>query len=533
MELARINPTGVVMPADVPPEQVGPEFYNEALNIQFRSGVTARTRGWRAIYGSAGDAPLHVRNSFFNGVNYWLYVSTNSIRVTDSAGTHKIITPGASSTPASNAPSLSEDSNLISSCEINGLPVINFGSSDGPHYWDRDYVTPNIMDPVPDWPASYTCQVIRAFREYLVALNIYDGSNNIPHLVKWSDSSASGIPDDGNGTTWDATASNDAGELPLGDSAEGITDAVEVRDQLLIAKPHSLYLMSYVGGVAIFGRRLFSTSAGALSANCLGEYRGSVVGLGDEDVWITDGQQIKSLINRKARRHLFNELDVENYQKSFVVTNPLKHEVWVCYPQSGFDYCSRALVWNAEENEIAFRDITMGGSGLPHASPGNISEGSGVTTWGGLVGAWSAQTSTWGGFNKDGAVDGLVGIDWDTEELALMDTGTTQDVGTLNSRLRKLTMDFGDPNQAKLLTEVHPYLSGDNVTVNIRVGGQDKPDDPISWNTTQPFKIGTDRFINTRLRANYISIELQSDQDGDWRCSGMGFKVIAAGTRRG
>ena len=527
MPLEAVRLSGLVTPEDVPADVSDPGAWTEASGVNFREGIAERVAGWREIYDTTNEPPLHVINNYFDGSNYWLYASDDEINVTDEGGTHKDITPAA-------APSTGADSNIWTSCELNGLPVLNFGE-DYPVYWGRDYGTPTVCATLPDWPANYTAKVMRAFKYYLVAMNIYGGGTTLPATVKWSDAAAQGIPDDGAGTTWSATAENDSGELDLGATAEGINDGLALRDEMLICKAHSTYKLIYVGGVAVFGQRQFSATAGALAANCMAEYRGQMVTLADGDVWITDGQQMRSLVDRRVRRNLFSRLDVDNFTRSYVVAHPLKHEVWICIPETGATYPNLALVWNAETDKLSYRDINGGGSGIPHMAPGNISESGLAKTWTTITGTWATNTNKWSDFNAAEPVNGLVGVEFDAPNLVLMDTGLTQDTGTINSRLRREGLDFGDREAVKLVTEFWPRITGPaGIQVNIRLGTQDAPEDAISWGASSVYTLGTDKFINTRTRGRLISVEIQStDISGQWRCTGGDFKLMVAGRYHG
>jgi hypothetical protein len=162
--LNRVLMSGVV--SDIPAYDAPPDKWTEASGVNFRQGVAERVSGWRSIYGATTADPLHIRNSFFKGVNYWLYATDVLVKVVDAAGTHSTITPTSAPNEA--------DPNVWTSCELNGLPVLNDGSTRGPMYWGRS--TGTVCQPLPDWPSGYTCQVIRAYRSYLIALNIYDSS---------------------------------------------------------------------------------------------------------------------------------------------------------------------------------------------------------------------------------------------------------------------------------------------------------------------------------------------------------------------
>ncbi len=509
--------SGVVSKADYPPFDAPADAWTHVNDVQFREGPAERVNGWGGFLGTASNDPLHVLNSYFDDSSYWLYGTELNIYTVSDDGTHYDITP--TSAPSENSP------NGWTSCELNGLPVMNF-RKDAPVYWARDPLTAAAA--LPGWPSGDSCQVMRSFKNYLIALNLSRAGGEFPSVMAWSDAADPGtVP-----TTWTAAASNDAGEFSLGGTSEGISDGLALRDQFVVYKPHASYLVSYVGGTLIFGQREFSTTTGALAANCVAEIRNNHVFLADGDVCITDGQSIKSLIDRRARRKLFSELDQINYRNSFVFNNEPESEVWICYPENGQQYATRALVWHQDTDKLSFRDLSMGGQGLPHAAVGNISEASVVDTWASATYTWDSANAerAWNATITDSANNGIVGIDLDEPQLALLDAQNAPETGSIRPTLRKESIDFGEKQTVKLVNEVWPRITGEpGQIINIRLGAQMQADDDITWSPFQQYVLGTDDKVNSYARGRFISVELTATDGDVWRCTGLGLNIQAAG----
>jgi len=537
MPMAKFRPVGLVTPDDIPANEVPPELWTAAENMAFRELFAERVPGWRYIYdaNAAIAAPLHLLPITNLGINWWLYGCGSSIGVTDSAGVHTDLTPAAGAPSGATA-------DEYTSCELNGKPIINWRDATGPHSWDLDVL--NNVAPLTDWPSGYTCDVIRSHRNYLIALNI-GGGVEWPSVALWSDAAAPGnLPDDGAGTTWTPAAGNDAGSLSFGDTGEGIVDGLTLQDKFIVYKPHSTYIMEYVGGSLIFGQRPFLTSAGALASNCVTEWKGKHVVLTDGDVILHDGNQAISLVDKATRRSLFNGLDQENYENCYVIHNNSQNEIWVCYPEAGAQFATRALVWDTNTGKIqekdvinvsggvSFRDVRLGGSGCPHAAHGNVSEnitGNRYVDRGGDTYA-SVGDERYNEKEIQAATDGLVGVDVDAEDLVFLDNGEGYAAGDLQARVTRETLDLGDASAIKLVNRLWPRITGAiGTVVQCRVGAQMQLKEPINWSPFREFTIGESEYIDTFATGRFISVEFQTTNGGVWRCAGFDLELQITG----
>lgn len=511
--------SGLVAREDLPPHDAPPEVWTLARDVQFRQGIAQRVNGWKSYLGTASGDPLHVRNSFFGGTTLWYYLTAAAIYRVNAAGTHTNITGTWSFS--------GKVPNDITSCELNGLPVFNVGV-DAPVYHDRS--TGNVAD-LPDWPTGAYCQAMRAFKNYLIALDYYDGSSRIPSLVKWSDAAEPGtVPDDGAGTTWSAAAANDSGDLSLGGATEGLVDGHALRDVFMCSKPHSLWQLLYVGGTAIFGSRQLSATVGALARNCMAEVNGTLVILADGDIIQTDGQQIRSIADRAVRRKIFADIDPTNFEQAFVVHHKLQKEVWVCYPANGASVATNAAVYCYETGKWSFRNLSVGGSGCPHADVGNVSIASASDTWDSDSNSWNSDTTYWDEALSDTPNDGLIGIDYDTPGLALLDSVVEPAAGAVNALLRRESLDMGRPDIWKLIQSVRLRVTGEAGDVlQVRVGSQDNPEQAIDWSDYRNWVIGSTERIVFSKRARYVSIEVIADSARIFRLSGFTVNYREAG----
>ena len=237
---------------------------------------------------------------------------------------------------------------------------------------------------------SVTCSVMKAFRSFLITLNVSKAGINYPRLVKWS--TEAGIQT--TPTSWDETlATVDAGEFELADTKGDILDGLQLRDTFMIYKEDSIYSMQYVGTPFIFSFRQISPTIGAIAKNCVAEYPGGHAIFGNGDFYINDGRTIKPILPPKLRSYVFNTIDGEAISKSFVVADYGRSEILFCFGQDGgvTGQPDRAIVWNWNQNTFTIRDLP----GLGHIGYGNILDPNVMTTWGAMTSPLAvAVTST-------------------------------------------------------------------------------------------------------------------------------------------
>ena len=118
---------------------------------------------------------------------------------------------------------------------IGGVLIMTNGF-DEPQYWELISGVPATiqkMQNLNNFTASTECKSMRAFRSFLVALNITSSGVSYPRVVKWSTEAAIQTTP----TSWDiSSATVDAGEYELADSKGAILDGRPLRDTFIIYK---------------------------------------------------------------------------------------------------------------------------------------------------------------------------------------------------------------------------------------------------------------------------------------------------------
>ena len=239
-------------------------------------------------------------------------------------------------------------------CMLNGVTVLN-NTVDAPQQW-VGFIPSRTLGNLENWPSGYRCQFIRSFKNFLFAGNIKHGGRTFPYRLMWSHPAGPGeVP-----ISWDiADPAREAGEVDLADTNDYLVDAHSMGDILVVYKESSIWALQFVGGVDLFRRWKISDSHGLLARDCVMPLPGGHLVVGQDDMYIHTGQQGSetSVLDYRARRWLFNDIDLTYYYNSFLVKNRRDKEVWFCYPQRGEEFATTALIWNWQDKGVGRRDL--------------------------------------------------------------------------------------------------------------------------------------------------------------------------------
>lgn len=495
------------------------KFVTDSNNVRFREMAAELFGGHDEIYTSPSVDPYHVQPVYVGTDRYLMYASKAKVYVVNGS-THTNITR---QTAGSDVDYSADETILWNGGVLNGIPILNNGV-DVPQMWNP-VATATKLAALTAWDADLRAKVIRPYKNFLVAMHITDTSATpdavYPHRVLWSNAATAGtVPD-----SWDITdPTKDAGELDL-EGEDHIVDGMVMGNNFIIYKKRSTYLMQWVGGQYVMSiQRLYSES-GAMSQDCVMDLDGAHVVLGMSDVYIHSGESVQSILTGKLRKWLFNDMDSQYYEYSFLAKSIHTNEIWICYPQVGSTSCDRALVWNYKDNTFAIRDLPNVRAASNGAIEASLSYG------------WSAQTDTWDTVSKAWATASTIP---DEQRLVLaspsnskiyLAESTNQFDGTaISSSMERTGLSLGQPEARKLIKGVRPRFSSQSSgTVQISVGSCDDVYGTYTWTMPQDFVIGTDYKVDLFANGRYFGYRVTSDDALDWRFEGMDFDIDGAG----
>ena len=528
--ITNVGEHGIVK--DINAWQLPPNAWTEGNNIRAEHNAIQKSPGYLEVMESCPIAPYFITNLEVGGANYWIVGGLAKIYVHNG-------TTWTDITRASGGDYSATARENWTATVLGGILVMSNGY-DAPQFWALAAGIPAVTTKMADltyWPASTECKSLRAFKSFLVALNVTKSSVPYTSLVKWSTAAATqAVP-----LSWDETSPTvDAGEYALEDSKGIIVDGLPLRGEFMIYKQYSTYKMSFVGNPFIFAFTQLSPNVGALAKNCIREFDGGHFVMAYGDMYINSGDKLTSILPHKMRDFIFNDINGDEFEKCFVTADYNKTEMWACYVSSGNvtnAQCDKALVWNWSNNTFTLRDLPNVGF-IEFGTEGNpLAPGS----WNSATSTWATDTLNW---NESAATSyfNLAGKSLSmasptNTKIYRDNAGNKADTADMTSYVQRtgLTIDAqGKPNQnmVKRVTAVYPMMSGStDSTVNVYVGHQMSTEEAITWEGPVVFNPATQSKASFNVTGKYIGVKFESTGDQTWRLDGYALDVKNAGDR--
>lgn len=474
VEISDSGSIGVI--TDTPAYQIPPEAWTGGTNARVVDSGMERLRGWSQVFGTPGVAPHFAMAVRTASATFWLYTSLTKAFGYDGT-THTDVTRAAGDYTGS-------ETREWNGTLLADVPIVNNGI-DIPQFWPTIALATDLAN-LTNWPATLRAKVVRAFGPYLMALGISKSGTPFPHTIKWSSPADPGsVP-----ASWDETnPAVEAGETPLPDVHAGILlDMLPLGDTMYIYKENSVRKARFIGGRDIFdfGKSAWLETTGLLAPRCV-----CITGDGTRQVWASqddilwhDGNRVRSLLNERRRRELFDSIDTVNYANSFIFTNPLYGEVWFCYPPSGQTQPTRALIFNYLRGGDQWPITDADGITFRNASIGPI-QGASDEQWNQGTDTWADDTGPWSSLQRRRVV--LCGTS--ATKFYNLDDGATRDGTVFTGTLQRLGLSVlgkkrngewvVDFDRMKGYDTVWPKLKGG--VVSMRIGSQQLVDGPVTW----------------------------------------------------
>jgi len=375
------------------------------------------------------------------------------------------------------------------------------------------------------------CKSLRAFRSFLISLNITKDNVNFPRLVKWSTEAATQtLP-----TSWNETTSTvDAGEFELADTKGAILDGLPLRDSFMIYKEDAVFSMTFVGTPFIFAFRQLSPTIGAIAKNCVAEFDGGHAIFGKGNFYVNDGQRMKPILPMKLKEYVFQSIDGQQTDKSFVVADYGRNEILFCFTSDGggTNFPNKAVVWNYVTNTFTIRDIPD----CAHMGYGNVSNPTTSTTWAETAGYWETATGPWT-MSYDLQDKVLLFADPGNTKLYRDRSGNKNDTTNMESYIERtgLSLDeSGKPNQnmVKRISAIYPNMAISSTNdINVYIGTQMSTEGGITWSAPVTFNPNTQSKVSVRGTGKYYAVKFESTTDMDWELDSYAIDIQNVGSR--
>lgn len=504
---------------DRPAHELPPNAWSDARNVRFLDGSALQFFGQGQVYGAPLEAPQFLLQANVAGDRYWLYATAGKqVAVTNASGS-SVHTDITHATPRTGL------ANRWSGFVFGGVPVLNAGDGKAPMYWNQNLAT-KFVD-LPAWPANTSCKVLRQYKNLMIALGVTKSATEYPYMVKWSSLAVAGsLP-----ATWnEADSTQDAGEFDLSEGQDRIIDGLGLKDSFIVYKESSTYALDYIGGAFILKSRKVSGMSGLLNMNCAVDFDTGMNNLHfavtGSDIVIHDGFTAQSVLDKKARRFFFQNLDTANKGRVFCAKNPFLNEILVCYPSIGATWCDTALVYNYVDGTVSFRSLPN----VTHAAYGPV-DNSLSGSWSQDSAPWDSDLTAWNGpdYTPDSARVMMGSAD---NKLYLLDASASFDGVLPDAYLERTGLTFDAPERIKLVTGVQPRITGNlGGTVLVRLGASDNPGiDPV-WGDPITYTIGSTLSCDGFAAGRYLALRFETGTAFSWRLDSYDMRVEDAGER--
>jgi hypothetical protein len=394
---------------DLLPSELAPGVWSDVLNIEFGNGFGVRRGGFQAVYTTPTAVPYFLLAYVINASTRYLIQAGTATIFADDGTTRTNISPAS-------APTGGVDDRWTGGI-LNGIAILNNGVN-APMYWNGD--TGTDFATLTSWTAGDTVQCMRPFLYYLFQLGYTPSGGSLkPYRIRWSSAADPGsIPG-----AYTAAATNDAGEIDRTEAGP-LVDCLPLGETLIIYGRAGRIAARYVGGTDVFSFDSLPGVDGILSKGCVCDTPKGHVFFTGSDVMIHSGGEAVSIAKGRIKDWLSSSIDSSVAQRSFVVANPQRNEVWVCFPSTGATTCDRAAVWNWNADTWTIYTLPN----VTYATSGLISSALNGGTWSAATETWESVTAAWSQ-NEFSANESRLLVATSDPKIGLANTGGT-DFGT-------------------------------------------------------------------------------------------------------
>ena len=400
-----------------------------------------------------------------------------------------------------------------------------------PEYW----VGINAADPMLPLPFddSNTFEdkdirvgILRAHKDFLIALELVELGVEEIDTVRWSDAAAVGnIP-----ASWDEFDVNTlAGKAPLGGPGGKIIDGRPLRDAFCIYRENGVTMMDATNDIFVWRFRHLETTSGLINKDCCVQVKQHHFYLSDGDIVKNDGNEVVSIMHQRIRERFINRINVESFFNSYALKNDVAKEIWFCVPEDDALFPSTAYIYNWRDDTWFIRDLNPEVIFMAYG-PELARE---TRTWNNWAETWDTATGAWGSDFKTPLNNSLVGIikPDSGSELIIIEGDDDDNVEDYISFIKRTGFPLEGHDNVTTIQSLYPHMEG-TVDVRVRVGSQRHANAPIEWKPYVIFNPAKDRRVNIRTTGELHAFRFESDSDsGKWSISGMDIEYARSGKR--
>lgn len=480
-------------------------------NVAFHDGRIGKALG-HITRTTVPSYPTHVQGWLYQGNNTLIVGTLQKLYRYDGSNLTNV-TKTSDSTNYSNSPRWqSEQLGTVIMCN-NGAQTPQYMYPNGTRFAD-----------LPAWPTNVITNCIKPYRSFLIMAGYESGSTKYPYTVRWSDAyDPTGVPND-----YDITSTtNLAGENVLSGNNGALIDQLTLNNSQMIYAERGVFAMDYVGAPFVFSFREVFSDDGIINRGAVAEFFNKHLVVGHNDIYVHDGNQKQSVVDKRVRRTFYNE--VADTRSVFCQTLNDRSEVWICYADSDApdpQSANRALVYNWAQNAFTFID-------LPNVRALDVSEKLDPNGgWDDVSGSWADSSNYWSNSSQTTQANSLRVFAAGSQDSKVFQMTETHgaDGLTINAFVEATKIDLDEvlgnaTNNIKQINGIMPQIEGQG-TVDVSIGVSNSPQDGVTWQSTTSYNIETDHKIDVRSSGRYFALRIESTSASDyWRLTGLDIDV--------
>jgi hypothetical protein len=516
--------------ADIPAFDIPPNAVTRAQNVEFRDGAITRALGFSRANTVPGEA-VWMDAWYSDGNGRLVVISEDSGDTLFSEIIGGVLTDITQVTPL--ASGYEWDSAIHGKAAVftNGetLPLARKIGDTG-----------DIAE-MPNWPATWRADIIRSYRNFMVALKVTKDAVYDDTRVQWSNASANNdLPPD-----WsELDPASLAGGTSLAGQDGPIVDAAVLGQSLIIYMQTAAYAMTLGGSLVMNFRPLFKL--GLVSRGCVIPFDSFHFCIGNGLIYVTDGNSIKYPADQVVQTQFFNEL--ADPSSIHLANDTYRRTIEVYYKSiADLDLPNRVLRWNYQNNTWAINDY--GDYGVARAKFAPDSQSS--VTYNSVdtdLGSGTVVTYNGAGISykdldvADGQLSMKLLVRSPTDSALVSRTEVVlRDGVEFESLAEREYMDFdemlGEANpllnqSVKHTKRIVPQVTGSG-TIYFQFGTSMNPAQGTNWSSIYPYVIGTDYKVDFRQSGRYFAWRVYNDTSSpcEFRLSGFDLDLEVAGER--
>lgn len=430
-------------------------------------------------------------------------------------------------------------------CSLANIEYVN-RSDMAPVYRDPSSTSFSVLS---NFVPSSSCNSLRSYGDFLIALNMTEGGVSLPTRVRYSDLALSNqIP-----STWDAAdLTNSAGFNDIVQMKTPILDGLALGTNFFIYSSDQVWQMEFVGGAFIFNFRKVFDNCGVINANCIIEHEGNHFVFDNDDIYIHDGLSKKSICDKRVRNYIFSGIDKSKASKCYVQQNKVLEEIYFCYHSgddlavyTDGDFCNRAAVYNYRSDTWSFMD-------LPNTISGSTSNVNTVETYDISTLNYSETGGTYHEQESQFAQFTLMASRAYTGAYETISTNRVLGVDLVNKGIlaRPSVNEFNFPlvvervgidldeaqiplSGYKVINRIYPQAStvSPDPEIQFEFGASDIATEVSKYQPPIIFNMSTEYKVDTRMSGRYLSYKVSTQAPKDFSLSGFDIDLQLVGRR--